>query len=426
MPEGAPMHDATARQGRVLVVAPQPFYEDRGTPIALRQAVEALTRLGYGVDVLTYPVGRDLSVPGLRILRTVNPFRFRRVPVGLSLRKVALDVVLTDALRRRLAAEEYACIHAVEEAAFPAVLLGRRHGVPVVYDMQSSLPEQLRSNPVLGLGPVQTGLHACERWLLENADAVVCSMGLADYVRAVAPEARVSEWRFASHPIAVPPAEVEALRSELGIAPGSPVVLYSGTLEMYQGLDQLMYAIADVRARHPGACFVVVGWDGRPLTTLGREADALVASGALRLVPRQPRERMPVFLALADVLVSTRAYGGNVPLKIFDYLAAGRPIVATDIHPHRSLLTRDLALLVPRGSEGLADALSRLLSDPAEARALGDAGRRFAEQHLTEEGFTASLARVYADVLGRGHERGEQPAGVAAPGHDAPHAIHAG
>src|SRR5215208_6963958 len=68
------------RTGRnVLVVAPQPFYEDRGTPIAVRRLLEALSELAYNVDVLTYPVGRDLELPGVRVLRTANPFGLRRV-----------------------------------------------------------------------------------------------------------------------------------------------------------------------------------------------------------------------------------------------------------------------------------------------------------------------------------------------------------
>ena len=68
---------------RVLVVAPQPFYEDRGTPIAVRQVVEGLSQLGYSVDLLTYPVGSGIQVPGVRLMRTANPLRFKSVPVGL-------------------------------------------------------------------------------------------------------------------------------------------------------------------------------------------------------------------------------------------------------------------------------------------------------------------------------------------------------
>ncbi|MGH7719602.1 MAG: glycosyltransferase, partial [Gemmatimonadaceae bacterium] len=134
---------------RVLVVAPQPFYEDRGTPIATRQLMQAFSHLGYGVDLVTYPIGRSIDIPGVTYHRAANPLRIARVPIGFSMRKIALDAMLIGTLHERLRARRYAFIHAVEEAAFPAVVLGRRYGIPVVYDMQSSLPEQLMKHAPL-------------------------------------------------------------------------------------------------------------------------------------------------------------------------------------------------------------------------------------------------------------------------------------
>src|SRR5712691_11967411 len=110
---------------RVLFVAPQPFYEDRGTPIAVRQVLQALGQLGYAVDLLTYPVGSDVTIPGLRIFRGANPFGIRSVPVGLSVQKLLLDISLAAALRAHLRSRPYTCVHAVAEMASAAALLGR-------------------------------------------------------------------------------------------------------------------------------------------------------------------------------------------------------------------------------------------------------------------------------------------------------------
>src|SRR5262245_34490578 len=76
----APRADVQDR--RILVVAPQPFYQDRGTPIAVHQVLQALSELGYLVDLLTFPVGLDVDIPGLEIIRAPNPLRIRRVPIG--------------------------------------------------------------------------------------------------------------------------------------------------------------------------------------------------------------------------------------------------------------------------------------------------------------------------------------------------------
>jgi len=127
-------------------------------------------------------------------------------------------------------------------------------------------------------------------------------------------------------------------------------------------------------------------------------AEGLVASGALRIVDRQPRAEMAAYLALADVLVSPRAYGGNLPLKVFDYLAAGRPIVATDIPTHRTVLAEDRAVLVAPQTEALAAGILAVLGDPARAQRLAAAARRYAQTHLGWSRFVDSVEDLYAEV----------------------------
>jgi glycosyltransferase involved in cell wall biosynthesis len=383
---------------RILVVAPQPFYEDRGTPIAVRQVLQALGELGRSVDLLTFPIGTDISVPGLSILRSANPFGFRRVPIGLSFRKVILDVPLMWALRRMVDPARYSCIHAVEEAAFPAALLARRHGIPLLYDMQSSLAEQLAWLDPLGLAPTRHALDATERWLLRRSNLVVTSAGLAVRVKAMVPEVPVREWHFPSAPTDSTPVGVQSLREELGLSGRGPVVLYSGSFEPYQGLPELIAAIPAVRARVPDVTFVLVGADRANGLIAHEGADGLVSAGALRIVERQPREAMAAYLALADVLVSPRAYGGNLPLKVFDYLAAGRPIVATDIPTHRTVLTDDRAVLVAPRTDALAEGILAVLGDPQRAQRLGAAARRYAQTHLGWSRFVDSVEALYGEV----------------------------
>jgi len=387
---------------RILVVAPQPFYQDRGTPIALHQVLEALSQLGYGVDLLTFPQGEDITLPGLRIFRTGNPTGIRTVPIGFSLRKVALDASLVAALKTRLSRDSYTCVHAVEEAAFPAVVLGRRRGIPTLYDMQSSLPEQLLKHPMARIPPVPMALRAAERWLLNRADLVVASVGLADRVRRVAPGARVWEWRFPSGTVGEHTLEAEGLRRRLGLSDAAPVVLYSGTFEAYQGLEHLIAAAPRILERVPSARFVLVGADEAGRLEVETAAAELVRDGILTIVDRQPRSVIPAYLALADVLVSPRSFGGNLPLKVFDYLAAGRPIVATDIPTHRALLTDRRAVLVPPTAEGLAAGVISVLCDGVKSTALAEAAREYAIEHLGWGRFRQSVAEIYQEAHCRG------------------------
>ncbi len=397
---GRPRFSGRDRQAgrRILVVAPQPFYQDRGTPIALRQVLEALSELDYRVDLLTFPVGADIALPGLRIFRSGNPFGIRAVPVGLSARKVVLDAGLVAAISSRLGRDTYSCVHALEEAAWPALVMARRHGVPLLYDMQSSLPEQLLEHPLARIPPLPAATAAAERWLLTRADLVVASVGLADRVQRVAPGTAVREWKFPSAPGEMDPAETLTLRKSLGIPPEAPVVMYSGTFEAYQGLADLVAAIPTVRSQVPGVRFVLVGADDPGRDPISDAAEDLVREGTLTIVERQPRSSMPAFLSMADVLVSPRSFGGNLPLKIFDYLAAGRPIVATDISTHRAVLTPELAVLVPPRPDAIAEGVVSLLRHPARARALGAAAREYAIAHLGWSRFVRSVAETYEEA----------------------------
>jgi glycosyltransferase involved in cell wall biosynthesis len=390
---------------RILVVAPQPFYEDRGTPIAVLQVVTALSELGHQVDVLTYPVGTPVQVPAVEVYRCRNPLRIRHVPIGLSLQKIVLDASLVLALRGRLRRTRYDCIHAVEEAAFPAVWMGRARGVPVIYDMQSSLPEQLTKHRLLRLWPIQKVLRSCEAWLLGRVDVVISSTGLAQRVReSGSHRVTVREWAFYASNVVASPHETEALRQELGIPPSHRVVLYTGSFEEYQGLDILVAAIPDVRARVPDTTFVLVGSTPDRSSGIPAMAGRLGLNRALKIVPRQPRERIRTFLAMADVLVSPRAYGGNLPLKIFEYMAAGRPIVATDIPTHRALLNEERAVMVQPGPVEMAEGITRLLQDPALATSVADAAHAYAKAQFGWGQFVSDVDEGYSQVLSRARE----------------------
>src|SRR5690606_24823090 len=88
----------------ILLIVPQPFYSDRGSPIAIREVISGYLDLGHHVDVVTFPLGRDVAGASLRFFRSGNPLRIRSVPIGFSLQKVALDVTLSFAVRERLRA----------------------------------------------------------------------------------------------------------------------------------------------------------------------------------------------------------------------------------------------------------------------------------------------------------------------------------
>ncbi|MFV1987401.1 MAG: glycosyltransferase family 4 protein [Gemmatimonadota bacterium] len=385
---------------RILLVAPEPVYEDRGTPIAIRQVLQALSELGYKVDLVTYPLGRDFSLPGLRWFRCGNPLRIKHVPVGFSLRKVVLDMSLAAELRRRVRGTTYRWIHAVEESAFLAVLAARSAGTPVLYDMQSSLPQQLASHPVLGTPPLQAFLSRAERWILRRASLVVASQGLGAYVEKMAPGCPCREWQFPSVTRAVDHDRTADLREELGLGDGVKIVVYSGTFAEYQGLPLLVEGARKVLEEEPGTVFVLVGGTPARVAQLRKLLASRGVLESFRIVPRQTQETARAYVELADVTVSPRAFGDNLPIKILDYMASGKPIVATAIPGHTTTLRESMAVLAEPSAEGLAAGILGLLREPGRARELGGAARDYADAHFGWQAFVDSTREYGREVSG--------------------------
>src|SRR5262245_17653331 len=85
---------AATRPLRILMLAPEPFFEPRGTPFSEYHRIKALTELGHHVDLVTYPFGADVDLPNLRIIRSARPPGINGVRIGPSWTKVVLDAYL--------------------------------------------------------------------------------------------------------------------------------------------------------------------------------------------------------------------------------------------------------------------------------------------------------------------------------------------
>jgi glycosyltransferase involved in cell wall biosynthesis len=142
----------------------------------------------------------------------------------------------------------------------------------------------------------------------------------------------------------------------------------------------------------------VVGGTQGQIEGLQRIASARGVESAFRWLEAVPPDDVPRFLELADVLVTTRARGTNVPLKIYQYLRADRPIVATSITAHTQVLVPGTAELVSPDPEAIAAGLVRVLGDRAYARTLAQGAGRLARErygeHLYLERLRDLLARM--------------------------------
>ncbi len=398
------------------MLAPEPFFEPRGTPFSEYHRIKALVEDGHAVHLVTYPIGRDVDLPNLRITRSWRPPFIRSVPIGPSATKLVLDAFLTLTILRvaLLGRDRFDAVHSHEEMGVLGVWVARRLRIPHLYDMHSSLPQQL--------GNFRYSRSRLLRWIFEKAEGymvrgsqvvITICQDLQDTVHAmgVGDRAVLIENVMGGDVDPSPGPGRDALRRAWGLTPEQPVVLYTGTFEQYQGLDLLLDASVRLAARVPDAAVLVVG--GAPEQVEALEARAHARGAPLVFTGQRPPADIPHFVDACDVLVSPRISGTNTPLKIYSYLRSGRPIVATNLRTHTQVLTPESSVLVEPTADALADGLARMLLDPAEAASVAAGARQLAEAQYSRQSYLARTRRAYDMLLAVGRAR-TRP--VAMPG----------
>jgi len=386
---------------RILMLAPEPFFEPRGTPFSEYHRLKALSELGHHVDLVTYPIGRDVALPNLRIFRSPKPPFVHAVRIGPSGAKVVLDLFMLGTIGRRVWAAKYDAIHSHEEMGLVGVWLARWLGVPHVYDMHSSLPQQLSNFKYSGSTLLKRVMQWAEGQMVRGSKVVITiCQELQDTVTEMGQGERslLIENVMGGDVDDAPSRDGAQVRAAWGIDAGAPVALYTGTFEPYQGLEMLTRAAAIVAQRRPEARMLVVGGEPSQVAAARRDAESAGAAGVMVFTGQQPARDIPGFVEAADLLVSPRIRGTNTPLKIYSYLRSGRPIVATNLLTHTQVLTPAVARLVAPEPEPFAQAVLDLIARPDERARLADAAAALARDRYSREIYLRRTAEVYDRV----------------------------
>jgi hypothetical protein len=155
------------------MLAPEPFFQPRGTPISIYFRLKTLSDLGHTVDLVTYHIGENREFSGLKILRIPNIFGIRKIKIGPSFTKIPLDSLLLLKAAWLVMTKRYDLIFTHEEAAFIGIVLGRVFKIPHLYDMHSSLPQQLINFNFTRSQVLMQIFKMMERQVLKNSSSIL-------------------------------------------------------------------------------------------------------------------------------------------------------------------------------------------------------------------------------------------------------------
>ena len=391
---------------RMLVVAPQPFFTPRGTPFSVYYRALVMAEQGVSIDLLAYGAGEDVDISGVRIVRIPRVRFLEPIPVGPSWQKILLDVLMLFWTIGLLVKHRYPVVHAHEEAVFWCRFLKPIFRFRLIYDMHSSLPQQLTNFKFTK----SRFLINAFKWLEDNA------LGAADAVITICPDLRdyalgtglsgdrhllIENSIFDDVRLKKKASGNSGATSQLSPTFDSrfPVILYAGTFEAYQGIEVLVRAFAIVTTKRPEARLVLVGGTeaqvrrARDIVTELGLGNVCVMTGVV------PKAQALRYTAAAAILVSPRLHGTNTPLKIYEQLASGKPLVATRIWSHTQVLDENVCYLVDPTSESMADGLLAALADLGRTTERAQNARALYEREYARPVYEGKIRRLLEIVV---------------------------
>jgi glycosyltransferase involved in cell wall biosynthesis len=310
--------------------------------------------------------------------------------------------VLESALRRQGAT----IVHAASNYrnALPALVAARRLGLPFVYEVRG-LWELTRASKHAGWEATQR-FELDRRWELETARGADHVLTISESLKAELVEAGVPGETVSILPNAVDPerhaprAYDVKLAGRFGLAREDLVVFYAGSMVPYEGLDDLIRAVALARAEGVGLRLILVG-DGESRADLERLTHEEEASDYVSFVGRVPPDEVQGYMSLADVIALPRkpfkVCEVVPPLKPFEAMAMGKAVVVSDLPALREVVRDGETGLVCRPADPahLATVLRRLQEDRDLTTRLGEAGRAWVTANRTWSANAATLVQLY-------------------------------
>ncbi len=323
---------------RVLMVAPTPYFSDRGCHVRIYEEARALTELGHQVGIATYHLGR--TMPGIPTWRIPEIPWYRKLSAGPSWHKPYLDILLFFTALRVARAFRPHILHAhLHEGAFIGLLLKMFLPVPLVFDCQGSLTEELIDHGFVRRGSLLFRLFGfLERLISRRADFIVTSSSLgalklvelfegeSSKVLPLIDGVNAAEFKRLSQ---------EEARRSLGLPQDRIIAVFLGVLNRYQGVDLLLESIRMLRERGCPIYFLIMGFPEEKYRRMAQEAGI---SDTVTFTGRIDYAKAPLYLSAGDIALSPKISPTEANGKLFNYMACGLPTVLFDTPVNREIL----------------------------------------------------------------------------------------
>ena len=387
---------------RILFICPQPFFEWRGSPIRVKASMMALSNNGHKVDLLTLPIGEEQDIGNVRIIRAWNFFNSKKISIGPSALKLWFDLILLIQGITLICRHKYDVLHGTEEAGFICYLLSFLNRSKVIYEKHS---DSYSYNPKGLLKHILSLYRLSERITIKRSHAVISTGPGLDEQAKQESKTKQDELLNEQKYFVIPDTpssiqeptieEIQSVRSSLSQNDQDVLVAYAGSFASYQGIDIIFEAIPAIIKKNPKIQFIIIGGNQQEITNYKKQLDAHNALQHVQFIGKIHPDKLPAYLAAADILLAPRKSGINSPLKILDYFKAGAAIVATNTKANQRLLNSDNAKLSEFSSQDFSTAINELAESEKKRKELGKNAHLLYKQTYNFSEYSKQLNSVY-------------------------------
>ena len=385
------------------MIAPTPFFADRGCHVRIYEEARALQKLGNRVVIYTYHNGRDIA--GINTRRIMNIPWYEKLEAGPSYHKIYLDFLLLLKLVKSGIYEKANIIHAhLHEGALLGKIYKKFRRIPLVFDFQGSLSSELVDHNFLKRKSFAFEfIRKVEKSMNSSADAIVVSSANSanllkeeldvkkDKIFVVQDGVDVNEFKMYK--------DTADLRRKLNLPLNKKIVVYLGLLNRYQGVDCLLEAIGYLVKKNQNVHFLIMGYpDVKKYEEIARKKKI---SDTVTFTGRIDYRQAPQYLSLGDIAVSPKISKTESNGKLYNYMAVGLPIVVFDTPVNREILG-DLGIYAELGNPvSLAEKLEMILSNDNLAKDLREKLRQKAVDVYSWQATGKKLMDVYQKLWER-------------------------
>jgi glycosyltransferase involved in cell wall biosynthesis len=313
------------------MLAPTPFFSDRGCHIRILNSYLNLKNNKNDVKIITYPIGRNIL--NIKPKRITKIWGYKKTAPGFSIYKPFLDLIMILSASKELFNEEYDYVYAhLHEGALIGILLKPFFSKKVVFDCQGSLVGELTSNKTIKEKSLTSKIiYQIEKFIVKHSDEIITSTeGLKEFIET---NFKVSNVKVVKD---IPDKSLFNPRvkpAKLKLPKNKKIVVYLGGLQLYKGIDYLIKAIQHTDKRFH---FLIMGYPEEEAKQLAKQ---LNVKDRITFTGRIPYEKAPNYLKLGDIAISPKTLeSGEANAKIYNYLAMNLPVVCFDIKENKEIL----------------------------------------------------------------------------------------